>query len=90
MDLPEPFSFFHPAFTKILIRLTREYNLYPECLSMTSLEAIGTHAVASGGFGDVWRAVWQGLPGGNQRIEVAVKVTRVYANSEIKKLLKVR
>jgi hypothetical protein len=88
VDLHSVLSSFQPQFTKLLIRLSRAYDLHPECLSISSLEPLGTYAVTSGGFGDVWRGTLGGLPGGST-VQVAVKIVKIYGDSEIKELMRV-
>ena len=67
----------------VLIKLSQQSSLYPECLVRTDIQTIGENAVAGGHFGDVWK----GLMGG--RSEVAVKVLKIYGDSDLEKLLKV-
>jgi hypothetical protein len=42
----------------------------------------GQHAVAAGGFGDVWQGEYQGQ-------KIAVKKIRIYQNSDLNKLQQV-
>jgi hypothetical protein len=66
---------------KALIRLSGDSKLYPRCLTLTGLEQ--ERLVAGGSFGDVYKAVLCGQ-------SVAVKMMRVFQESDIDALLKVR
>ena len=68
--------------TKVLISLSKRSGLYPECLVLRDVQLPGKFAVARGGYGDVWRGMFQGKP-------IAVKVLHVYERSNLVKLLKV-
>jgi serine/threonine protein kinase len=68
--------------TKVLISLSKRSGLYPECLVLTDVQLTGKFAVARGGYGDIWRGMFQGKP-------IAVKVLHVYERSNLVKLLKV-
>ena len=72
---------YKPRHVKALIKLSRLSGMVPECLVLKGIEVIGD-AVASGGFGDVYKAKYQ-------RKEIALKVLKVYQTSDMEKLLKV-
>jgi hypothetical protein len=65
---------------KALIRLSRNSKLHPRCLTLTALEP--GRQVAGGAFGDVYKASLDGQL-------VAVKMMRVFEDSDIDALLKV-
>jgi hypothetical protein len=56
-------------------------GLYPKCLVLEDVD-MECHPVSRGGYGDVYRGLLQG------RL-VAIKVLRVYQDSNLEKLLKV-
>jgi hypothetical protein len=66
---------------KALMKLSRASGLYPECLVLKGVDIEG-HPVARGGYGDVYRGLLHGK-------EIAVKVLRIYQDSDLVKLLKV-
>ncbi|KAJ7824686.1 kinase-like domain-containing protein, partial [Mycena leptocephala] len=66
-------------FFKALLRLSRKSKLHPRCLTLTALE-LGIQ-VAGGAFGDVYKASLDGQL-------VAVKMMRVFQDSDIDALLK--
>lgn len=75
----------HPAYkprhVKALVKLSRASGLYPECLVLEGVDIEG-HPVARGGYGDVYIGLLHGK-------QIAVKVLRIYQDSDSVKLLKV-
>jgi serine/threonine protein kinase len=67
-------------FFKALIRLSQESKLHPQCFTLTGLEQ--GKLVAGGSFGDVYKGWLEGQ-------SVAVKVMRVFEESDLNALLKV-
>ena len=66
---------------KALIKLSRASGLYPECMALKELK-IRAGPVAAGGFGDIYK--------GQLRDQmIAVKVLKVYEESDMDKLLRV-
>ena len=70
-----------PRHVKALLELSRKSGLYPQCLALRGVE-MDQFPVAHGGFGDVYKGQWQ------EKL-IAVKVMKMYQNSDIDKLLKV-
>jgi hypothetical protein len=70
-----------PRHVKALLELSRKSGLYPQCLALRGVE-MDQLPVAHGGFGDVYKGRWQ------EKL-IAVKVMKVYQNSDTDKLLKV-
>jgi predicted Ser/Thr protein kinase len=66
---------------KALIRLSGDSKLHPRCFDLTGLQQ--ERLVARGAFGDVYTGLLRGQP-------VAIKVMRVFEESDIDALLKVR
>jgi len=64
------------------MRLSKNTGLYPDCLVLTDVELLSDYAVASGHFGEVWKAHIKGY-------NVAIKAVRVYQTSDMKKITKV-
>ncbi|KAJ7483070.1 kinase-like domain-containing protein, partial [Mycena galericulata] len=64
---------------KALIRLSGDSKLHPRCFALTGLEQ--ERLVAGGAFGDVYTGLLRGQP-------VAIKVMRVFEESDIDALLK--
>ncbi|KAF7330808.1 Protein kinase domain-containing protein [Mycena venus] len=71
---------YRPLLSKALIRLSRECELHPTCLTLSGVERMGQQ-VAGGGFGDIWK----GSVGGQT---VAVKSMRVFRDDDVKASLK--
>lgn len=71
-----------PRHVKALTRLSQASGLYPECLVLRGVEIEGD-AIAGGAFGDVHKGHFEGR-------NIAVKILRVYQQSDMNKLLKVR
>ncbi|KAJ7921746.1 kinase-like domain-containing protein [Mycena leptocephala] len=69
-----------PLFCKALLRLSRKSGVHPRCFHLSEMLTIG-QPVAVGGFGDVCKGVIQGQA-------VAVKVMRVFEDSDIEAVLK--
>ena len=65
-----------------MIRLSRSTGLHPKCLTIQNVEMLGSHPVAGGAFGDVWKGTM------NERM-VCLKVIRVYTASEVGQIIKV-
>lgn len=72
---------YKPRHIKALITLSKQSGLVPDCLILNGVEVEG-HAVAAGGFGDVYK-------GRLKTQEIALKVLKVYQKSDMQKLLKV-
>ncbi|KAJ7715427.1 hypothetical protein B0H14DRAFT_2413158, partial [Mycena olivaceomarginata] len=64
---------------KALIRLSGDSKLHPRCFDLTGLQQ--ERLVARGAFGDVYTGLLRGQP-------VAIKVMRVFEESDIDALLK--
>ena len=68
-------------YVKTLMKLSRASGLYPECLILKGVD-MEEVPVAQGSYGDVHKGLLQGK-------KVAVKVLRIYQDSNREKLLKV-
>jgi hypothetical protein len=66
----------------LLIKLAHGSGLYPECLVRKDIQIIGNHPVGGGSFGDVWKGLMKSQL-------VAVKVLRIFEDSDRAQLLKV-
>ena len=75
-------SVFRPSFIHALLRLARKSELYPRVLVRQEITLDGDSALTAGQYGDVWKGVFAGR-------QVAVKVLKLYMNSNISKHLKV-
>ena len=83
IDILSPESDIHERCVRELSRVCGIYGLLPESHKVNSILTKGQHAVASGGYSDVWRAV------NNKTGEYfAVKVLRMYEDSaaQVKKV----
>ncbi|KAJ7278679.1 kinase-like domain-containing protein [Mycena rebaudengoi] len=65
---------------KTLIKLSRASRLYPECLTLTGVD-MAKDPIAAGGFGDVFMGKFRGE-------DIAVKVLRIFRETDIDELLK--
>ncbi|KAK7049954.1 Rho guanine nucleotide exchange factor [Paramarasmius palmivorus] len=68
---------------KAVLRLSRQSNLYPQCLTIRNVKPLGEHPVASGGFGEIW----MGAIEGSEEV-VCLKVVKLYQRSNIENVLK--
>jgi len=64
------------------LRLSRTSGLHPTCFPLTGLQKLGEQ-VAAGGFGDIWKGLFHGQ-------NISVKVMRLFEESDVKTVLKVR
>ncbi|KAF9263062.1 kinase-like protein [Marasmius fiardii PR-910] len=65
----------------LMIRLSRNSGLYPQCLAIRGVEKLGKYPVGGGAFGDVW----QGKVGEQL---VCLKMIRVFNPSDVNHILK--
>ncbi|KAK1229850.1 cell division cycle- protein [Marasmius sp. AFHP31] len=65
----------------VMIRLSRNSGLHPQCLTIQNVERLGEYPEGGGAFGDVWK----GKIGGTL---VCVKVIRAFSATDIEKMLK--
>jgi hypothetical protein len=70
-----------PRHLKALLKLSRASGCYPECLALKGVE-MEAHPVAAGSYGEVYRGLLQ-------KKQIAVKVLKVYQDSDFVQLLKV-
>jgi serine/threonine protein kinase len=82
LDSPSLDPSFRSPFMNALLRISRKTGLYPEVLLQNCVTLEGEDAVAAGQFGDVWKGTFEGQ-------KVAVKVLKLYVQSDITKHLKV-
>jgi hypothetical protein len=75
-------SIFRPSFIYALLRLARKSELYPQILVRGEITLEGNSPLTAGQYGDVWKGVFA-------ERQVAVKVLKVYLNSNTSKHLKV-
>jgi len=75
IDILSPESDIHERCVRELSRVCEIYGLLPESHKVKSILTRGQHAVASGGYSDVWKAV------NKNGDEFAVKVLRMYEDS---------
>ena len=66
----------------MLIELSRRSGQYPECHVLKDVQMTGEHAVTRGSVGDIWKGQIQGQV-------VAIKVLKVYQQSDVAQLMKV-
>lgn len=70
-----------PRLVKALLQLSRTSGLYPECLILKGIE-METHPVTAGGYSEVYK-------GSLHQTKIAVKVLKVYQDSDLIQLFKV-
>ncbi|KAJ8077641.1 hypothetical protein PM082_002074 [Marasmius tenuissimus] len=66
---------------KVMLRLSKKSGIFPKCLKINNVKKLGSHPVAGGGFGNVWKG----------RIAdeiVCLKVVEVYPAFDVQQLLK--
>ncbi|KAK1222896.1 hypothetical protein PQX77_014318, partial [Marasmius sp. AFHP31] len=66
---------------KVMLHLSKNSGMYPECLTIKNVEKLGEHPVAGGGFGDVWK-------GRIAEQNVCLKIVRVFNASDLQQLVK--
>ncbi|KAL0576451.1 Rho guanine nucleotide exchange factor [Marasmius crinis-equi] len=66
---------------KVTLRLSKRSGMFPKCLKINNVERQGSHPVAGGAFGDVWK-------GRIANEIVCLKVVKVYLVSDVQQLLK--
>ncbi|KAK1230422.1 Rho guanine nucleotide exchange factor [Marasmius sp. AFHP31] len=66
---------------KVMLRLSKKSGMFPRCLRINNVERLGSHPVAGGGFGDVWKGKIAGET-------VCLKVVKVYLASDVEQLLR--
>ncbi|KAK1223870.1 Rho guanine nucleotide exchange factor [Marasmius sp. AFHP31] len=66
---------------KVMLHLSKNSGMYPECLTIKNVEKLGEHPVAGGGFGDVWK-------GRVAERTVCLKIVRVFNASDLQHLVK--
>ena len=81
LDLPDIPDDFRPEFVTLVRRLSEKSRLYPECLVLKDVKKYGDRPKAGGTFGDVWKGVIQD-------VVVAIKVPRIFTESNMDKILK--
>ena len=67
---------------KVIVKLSRQSGLYPDCLVLRGVETLGRDPVNGGHYGDVWK----GQTSGHM---IAIKVMRSAGTSSLDALLKV-
>ncbi|KAJ7587898.1 kinase-like domain-containing protein [Mycena floridula] len=68
-------------FTAALVRLSQKSGCHPEFLGLSGLTRSGSHAIAAGAFGDIWKGVLRGQ-------DVSVKVARVFRDDDVQRFVK--
>ncbi|KAJ7588213.1 kinase-like domain-containing protein [Mycena floridula] len=68
-------------FTAALVRLSKKSGCHPEFLGLSGLTRSGSHAVAAGAFGDIWKGILRGQ-------DVSVKVARVFRDDDVQRFVK--
>ncbi|KAK1235176.1 Rho GTPase activating protein [Marasmius sp. AFHP31] len=66
---------------RMMLHLSKRSGLCPNCLNIKNVKRIGDWPIGGGGFGDVWK-------GKIDDHVVCLKVVKVYAMSDVQKLLK--
>ncbi|ESK86444.1 WD40 repeat-like protein [Moniliophthora roreri MCA 2997] len=84
IDSPRISARLRSSICTTMIRLSKASDLHPSCLTIKSLNTIGNHPVAAGGFGDIWK----GILGGESGQLVCLKVVKMYLMSDMKRLMK--
>ncbi|KAK1223502.1 hypothetical protein PQX77_013629 [Marasmius sp. AFHP31] len=64
----------------MMLHLSKRSGLCPNCLNIKNVKRIGDWPIGGGGFGDVWK--------GRIDDHVCLKVVKVYAMSDVQKLIK--
>lgn len=65
------------------MKLIKKSGIFPECLILQEVKQLGQSSVAGGSFGDIWQGEMGVHP-------VAIKVMRVFDQSKVDGILKVR
>ncbi|KAG6871954.1 hypothetical protein C0995_014553 [Termitomyces sp. Mi166 len=78
LDLPMLDKIFRSPFLNAMLRLSTQSGLSPSFLLQQQVVLEGTDAVSAGQFGDVWKGWFRGK-------QVAIKVLKIYLNSDHEK-----
>ncbi|TFK27653.1 kinase-like protein [Coprinopsis marcescibilis] len=65
----------------LLLRLSKRYDSYPQCLVLRGVLKSGDQPLAAGHFGEVWKGQFLEQP-------ICLKVVRLYQNSDAHRLIK--
>ncbi|KAG6816422.1 hypothetical protein H0H87_006159 [Tephrocybe sp. NHM501043] len=76
LDLPKLDTIFRSPFLNAILRLSSRSGLFPTHFLQEQVSLEGADPIAAGQFGDVWKGQFRGQL-------VAVKVLKLYANSDI-------
>ncbi|KAJ3574294.1 hypothetical protein NP233_g1852 [Leucocoprinus birnbaumii] len=68
-----------------MMRLSKTSGTYPSCLTLKGIKC-EPQPVASGSFGDIWKGIYGGNGERSSEVQVCLKVARVYASSDIRRL----
>jgi hypothetical protein len=71
-----------PMIFKALLRISRTSGLHPRCVPLSGLQKVGQQ-VTGGAFGDIWKGLVNGQ-------SVCIKIMRIFENSDVKAVDKVR
>ncbi|KAF9260022.1 kinase-like protein [Marasmius fiardii PR-910] len=80
-EYPNVSTTLRPSIFKLMIRLSRNSGLHPQCLTIQGVEKLGDYPVGGGAFGDVWQGRFA------QQL-VCLKVIRVFSRSDVQQILK--
>ena len=83
LDYPQSNSTRRSRLLSALLRLSRKSGFYPECIILKDIVREDDCAVASGHFGEVWKGKFRDQ-------QVCLKVVKIYKQSHVDHLLKVR
>ncbi|KAG6908710.1 hypothetical protein DXG01_003643 [Tephrocybe rancida] len=78
LDFPKLDKIFRSPFLNAMLRLSSRSSLFPSRLLQKQVSLEGTDAITAGQFGDVWKGRFRGE-------QVAVKVLKLYLNSDLVK-----
>ncbi|TDL14389.1 hypothetical protein BD410DRAFT_833094 [Rickenella mellea] len=74
----------HRYLERFLKSLVNERDVLPTYLFLNGVRSIGYHPLTGGGFSDVWKGEWDELP----HKSIALKMPKLYASSDLRKLVK--
>ena|ERR1700691_4205647 len=83
LDLPYLHPYFKRPFVTAIRQLSERSGRYPACVVLKGVQKGGVHPLAAGTFGEVWKGIIRGQ-------DIAIKVARLYLESDVNAILKVR
>ncbi|KAL0564120.1 Receptor-interacting serine/threonine-protein kinase 1, partial [Marasmius crinis-equi] len=83
VDSPDISSEMRSSVFSVILRLSKNSGLHPQCLAIQNVKKFGEYPIDAGGFGEVWKGVI-----GDSSQHVCLKVVKIYQDSNIEQISK--